>query len=116
MRSGKTPSSHHASHDAAARPSQGSNLNNSSSSRGSLSGVRILDMATVLAGPSGATLCADHGAEVVKLELPDGSDALRTLQPVKEGVPLWWKVANRGKKGISLDVRKAGGREILLSM
>ena len=73
-------------------------------------------MATVLAAPMGATLCADHGADVVKLELPDGSDALRGLQPVKDGVPLWWKVANRGKRGITLDVRQPRGREILLSM
>jgi crotonobetainyl-CoA:carnitine CoA-transferase CaiB-like acyl-CoA transferase len=85
-------------------------------SQGALSGVRILDMATVLAAPMGATLCADHGADVVKLELPDGSDALRGLQPVKEGVPLWWKVANRGKRGITLDVRQPRGRELLLSM
>jgi crotonobetainyl-CoA:carnitine CoA-transferase CaiB-like acyl-CoA transferase len=55
-------------------------------SKGALSGVRILDMATVLAAPFGATLCADHGADVVKLELPDGSDPLRGLQPVKDGV------------------------------
>lgn len=87
-----------------------------SPTKGALSGVRILDMATVLAAPSGATMCADHGAEVVKLELPDGSDALRHMQPVKDGVPLWWKVANRGKLGISLDVRKPRGREILLTM
>lgn len=85
-------------------------------SEGSLSGVRILDMATVLAAPMGATLCADHGADVVKLELPDGSDALRGLQPVKDGVPLWWKVANRGKLGITLDVRQQRGKEIFLSM
>jgi crotonobetainyl-CoA:carnitine CoA-transferase CaiB-like acyl-CoA transferase len=83
---------------------------------GALCGVRILDMATVLAAPMGATLCADHGADVVKLELPDGSDALRALQPVKDGVPLWWKVGNRGKKGITLDVRQARGRDILLGM
>jgi len=87
-----------------------------SSSPGALAGVRILDMATVLAAPSGATLCADHGADVVKLELPDGSDALRHMQPIKDGSPLWWKVANRGKRGITLDVRKEKGRQILLSM
>ena len=91
-------------------------MTQSTSSRGALSGVRILDMATVLAAPTGATLCADHGADVVKLELPDGSDALRHMQPVKEGVPLWWKVANRGKRGITLDVRKPRGRELLLAM
>lgn len=85
-------------------------------SKGALHGVRILDMATVLAAPVGATLCADHGAEVIKLELPDGSDALRGLQPVKNGSPLWWKVANRGKKGITLDVRKPLGRELFLEL
>ena len=83
---------------------------------GALQGVRILDMATVLAAPVGATLCADHGADVVKLELPDGSDPLRTLQPIRDELPLWWKVANRGKRGITLDVRKAEGREILLRL
>ncbi len=88
----------------------------SSPSRGPLAGVRILDMATVLAAPLGATLCADQGADVVKLELPDGSDALRGLQPVKDGVALWWKVANRGKRGITLDVRKPEGRALLLRM
>ncbi|MHA7599340.1 CaiB/BaiF CoA transferase family protein [Alicycliphilus sp. T452] len=87
-----------------------------SSSNGALHGVRILDMATVLAAPVGATLCADHGAEVVKLELPDGSDALRALQPVKDGVPLWWKVANRGKRGITLDVRQPEGRDVFLRL
>jgi crotonobetainyl-CoA:carnitine CoA-transferase CaiB-like acyl-CoA transferase len=85
-------------------------------SKGALSGVRILDMATVLAAPFGATLCADHGADVVKLELPDGSDPLRGLQPVKDGVGLWFKVANRGKRGLSLDVRKPRGRALLLKM
>lgn len=85
-------------------------------STGALSGVRILDMATVLAGPTGATLCGDHGASVVKLELPDGSDALRHMQPVKDGVPLWWKLVNRGKRGITLDVRKPAGRALLLAM
>lgn len=73
-------------------------------------------MATVLAAPFGATLCADQGAEVVKLELPDGSDPLRFLQPVKDGKALWWKVANRGKRGISLDVRKPEGRDLLLRL
>jgi len=86
------------------------------SSVGPLAGVRILDMATVVAAPFGATLCADQGADVVKLELPDGSDALRELQPVKDGKPLWWKTANRGKRGITLDVRKEAGRAALLRM
>jgi len=81
-----------------------------------LRGVRILDMATVLAAPFSATLCGDMGAEVVKLELPQGGDPLRGLTPVHEGHPLFWKTANRGKKGISLDVRKAEGRALFLRL
>lgn len=81
-----------------------------------LAGVRILDMATVLAAPFSATLCGDLGAEVIKLELPDGSDALRGLAPVKGDLALYWKTVNRGKRGITLDVRKPRGRELLLAM
>lgn len=81
-----------------------------------LQGVRILDMATVLAAPFAATLCADMGAEVVKLELPRSTDALRGLAPVHEGHPLFWKTANRGKQGISLDVRVPEGRSLFLRL
>jgi len=81
-----------------------------------LAGIRILDMATVLAAPFAATLCADMGAEVVKLELPDGNDTLRTLAPVHENHAVFWKTANRGKKGISLDVRQPAGRDIFLNL
>lgn len=81
-----------------------------------LQGVRILDMATVLAAPFSATLCGDLGAEVVKLELPGGGDTLRSLAPVHEGQPVFWKTANRGKQGISLDVRKSEGRALFLRL
>ncbi|MGE8367269.1 CaiB/BaiF CoA transferase family protein [Cupriavidus sp.] len=83
---------------------------------GPLAGVRILDMATVVAAPFASTLCADMGAEVVKLELPDGTDPLRGLAPVKDKLPLYWKVTNRGKRGITLDVRKPEGRALFLKM
>lgn len=88
----------------------------SNTAQAPLHGVRILDMATVLAAPFSATLCGDMGAEVVKLELPAGGDSLRSLAPVHEGYPLFWKTANRGKKGISLDVRKPEGRELFLKL
>ncbi|GAB2901045.1 CaiB/BaiF CoA transferase family protein [Paralcaligenes ginsengisoli] len=83
---------------------------------GPLSGLRILDLATLIAGPLSSTLLADLGAEVLKIELPSGSDSLRTLPPFKDGVPLWWKVTNRNKRGITLDVRTAEGREIFLDL
>ena len=81
-----------------------------------LHGVRILDMATVLAAPFSATLCGDMGADVVKLELPGGGDSLRDLTPVYEGQPVFWKTANRGKAGITLDVRKPAGRDVFLQL
>src|SRR5262249_5963370 len=83
---------------------------------GPLAGVRILDMATVIAAPFAASLCADMGADVVKLELPDGNDPLRSLAPTTPEHSLFWKVSNRGKKGISLDVRKSEGRELFLRL
>ncbi|WP_295377666.1 CaiB/BaiF CoA-transferase family protein [uncultured Pseudacidovorax sp.] len=86
------------------------------SKQGPLHGLRILDMATVVAAPFAATLCADLGAEVTKLELPDGSDALRSLAPVEPGHALYWKVLNRGKRGITLDVRTDAGRALFLRL
>jgi crotonobetainyl-CoA:carnitine CoA-transferase CaiB-like acyl-CoA transferase len=80
---------------------------------GPLAGLRILDISTVIAGPFAATLLADLGAEVLKVEMPDTGDALRRLAPHKEGVPLWWKVTNRNKKGVTLDLRKPDGRALL---
>jgi crotonobetainyl-CoA:carnitine CoA-transferase CaiB-like acyl-CoA transferase len=73
--------------------------------QGPLAGIRILDMATVIAAPFSASLCADLGAEVLKLELPEGNDPLRSLSPTTPEHALFWKVSNRGKKGVSLDVR-----------
>lgn len=82
-----------------------------------LAGMRILDLSTVLAAPFACTLLADFGAEVVKVELPDGKgDALRALPPYKYDVPLWWKVTNRNKRGITLDIRKEEGKELFRQM
>lgn len=79
-----------------------------------LEGINILDFSTVLAAPFAATLCADLGAHVTKIELPDGSDALRGLAPTTPEHALYWKVVNRNKQGVTLDVRQAEGRELFL--
>lgn len=81
--------------------------------RGPLEGLRILDLSTVIAGPYASTLLADLGAEVIKVELPGNGDGLRALAPHKNGVPLWWKVTNRNKRGITLDLRKPAARSVL---
>ncbi|MBC5766229.1 CaiB/BaiF CoA transferase family protein [Ramlibacter albus] len=85
-------------------------------STGPLAGLRVIDISTVVAAPFAAALLADYGADVVKVEMPQGGDALRALAPHKDGVPLWWKVTNRGKKGVTLDLRQPRGRELLGEM
>ena len=84
--------------------------------RGPLSGIRVLDISTVIAGPMAATLLADFGAEVIKFELPGVGDGLRGFPPLKDGKPLWWKVTNRGKYFATLDLRKPDGKDLFLKM
>src|SRR5262245_8149201 len=80
---------------------------------GPLTGLRVLDISTVVAGPLASTLLADLGADVLKIEKPTEGDALRELPPHKNGAPLWWKVTNRNKRGITLDLRKPAGKDLL---
>ena len=84
--------------------------------RGPLAGLRVLDLSTVVAGPFAATLLADYGADVLKVEMPGAGDALRALPPHKDGVPLWWKVTNRNKKGVTLDLHSRTGRDLLAKL
>lgn len=84
--------------------------------QGPLKGLRVLDIATIIAGPMAGTLMADFGAEVVKLELPGLGDGLRGFPPFKEGKSLWWKVTNRGKLFGTLDLRLPAGKALFLRM
>lgn len=81
--------------------------------KGPLTGVKILDISTMVAAPFGATLLADFGAEVVKVELPNKGDTLRTVGPWKENESLRWPGLARNKKSLTLDIRTAEGKEIL---
>jgi crotonobetainyl-CoA:carnitine CoA-transferase CaiB-like acyl-CoA transferase len=81
----------------------------SGAASGPLRGLRVLDIATIIAAPFAATLLADFGADVLKVEMPGIGDAARGFPPHKEGKALWWKVTNRGKKFITLDLRKPEG-------
>ncbi len=80
---------------------------------GPLAGLRVLDIATIVAAPSAASLLADYGAEVLKIEMPGAGDGARGFPPFKDGKPLWWKVTNRGKKFATLDLRKPEGATLL---
>jgi crotonobetainyl-CoA:carnitine CoA-transferase CaiB-like acyl-CoA transferase len=83
---------------------------------GPLKGIKVLDISTVIAAPLAATLLADLGAEVIKVEVPDVGDPLRHLPPHKEGIPLWTKVTNRNKRGITINLRKPEGIKLLERM
>lgn len=83
---------------------------------GPLSGIKVLDIATIIAGPMAGSLLADFGAEVIKLELPGAGDGLRGFPPFKEGKSLWWKVTNRGKYHGTLDLRRPDGAKLFLEL
>lgn len=77
-----------------------------------LEGLRVLDVGTRIAAPFAATLLADFGAEVVKVELPGQGDFLRTIGPFENGYSLFWAVEGRNRKSITLDLRKPRGQEL----
>ena len=84
-------------------------------SSGPLDGVGVIDIATLFAGPMAATLLADYGASVIKVEHPRG-DPVRDHGYAKDGVPLWWKTLNRNKRAITLNLSTPEGRELLLRL
>ncbi|MFJ9377443.1 CaiB/BaiF CoA transferase family protein [Streptomyces sp. NPDC101455] len=81
-----------------------------------LSGLRVLDLATLFAGPLAATMLGDFGAEVIKVEHPAKPDPSRGHGPSKDGIGLWWKLLGRNKRAITLDLSKPGGRDTLLRL
>ena len=82
--------------------------------RGPLVGMRVIDLAHVMAGPTCARMLADMGADVVKVEKADGGDdTRRMLPPDIKGEPAAYMMMNRNKRGIVLDLKKPAGREAL---
>jgi CoA:oxalate CoA-transferase len=77
-----------------------------------LAGVRVLDLTRVLAGPFCTALLADLGAEVIKVETPGGDD-YRHVPPVADGTGGLFRLLNRGKKSVALDLRSDRGRDIV---
>jgi crotonobetainyl-CoA:carnitine CoA-transferase CaiB-like acyl-CoA transferase len=85
---------------------------------GPLSDIRVLDISTVLAGPNCARYFADFGADVIKVERPDTGDSLRGMawRDPRDGSGLWWKLVNRNKRNIALDLKNAEDRELFLKL
>jgi crotonobetainyl-CoA:carnitine CoA-transferase CaiB-like acyl-CoA transferase len=79
---------------------------------GPLAGIRIIDLSQIVSGPMAAMMLADQGAEVIKVESP-GGDPVRTLGPAKGDLSAMFIAVNRGKQGLSIDLKSDGGRAIL---
>ena len=84
--------------------------------REALEGIRVLDISTVIAGPWGAGLLADFGAEVIKVEMPGRGDAFRAMGPLKDGVSIRWPSMGRNKKSVTLDFHFEEGKKLFLEL
>src|SRR5262245_41872056 len=80
-----------------------------------LESIRVLDAATLFAGPLAATFLGDFGADVIKIEHPRG-DPIRTHGHTKDGVPLWWKMVGRNKRAITLNLSQPEGKELFCQL
>lgn len=80
--------------------------------RGPLSGIRVLDVSTILAGPLAAQILGDFGADVVKIEHPKFGDGMRGHGLDKDGKGLWWKMISRNKRTLGLYLGDPDGAEI----
>ncbi len=79
---------------------------------GPLTGLRIIDAATLFAGPMAATLLGDFGAEVIKVEHPRG-DPVRNHGYQKDGINLWWKMLSRNKKTVTCNLSTVEGQDLM---
>ena len=78
-----------------------------------LSGIRVLEMGTLIAGPFAGRILADFAADVIKVEPPEGGDPLRRWNAVGEGESLWFAVQARNKRSVTIDLRRAEGQELV---
>lgn len=85
----------------------------SSSGRRPLDGIRVLELAQIVAGPFCGTLMAEFGADVIKTEMPGKGDDLRRLGPAEDDRSYWYAVDNRGKRVMTLDLRTPKGQDIV---
>ncbi len=80
---------------------------------GPLDGLRVLDLGTRIAAPFCAGLLGEQGAEVIKIEQPGTGDFMREIGPFVDDYSLFWAVEGRGRKSVTIDLRKPAGRDLL---
>jgi len=80
---------------------------------GPLAGLRVLELGQLIAGPFAGKTLADFGADVIKIEPPDGGDPLRRWRLLKDGTSVWWQVQSRNKRSVALDLRDAAAQAVV---
>jgi formyl-CoA transferase len=78
-----------------------------------LSGIRVLELGQLIAGPFAAKTLADFGAEIIKVESPQDGDPLRKWRMLHEGTSVWWQAQSRNKQSICIDLRQPEGQDIV---
>ena len=81
-----------------------------------LAGLRVIDAATLFAGPTAATMLADFGADVIKIEHPTKGDPVRGHGYSKDGQSLWWANIGRNKSTLALNLGSAEGAQVFLNL
>jgi formyl-CoA transferase len=90
----------------------------SGTTAGPLTGLKVIELGQLIAGPFAAKTLADFGAEVIKIEPPatstnPGGDPLRQWRLLHEGTSVWWQVQSRNKKSVALDLKDPAARDIV---
>src|SRR4030081_569134 len=81
---------------------------------GPLAGMRVIELAQIMAGPTCGMMLADMGADVIKVEkLPGGDDTRSYSEPQINGESAAFMILNRGKRGIAVNLKKPGGLEVV---
>ena len=78
-----------------------------------LAGLKVVELGTLIAGPFCTRIMAEFGAEVIKVESPDGGDPLRKWRKLYEGTSLWWYVQARNKQSVTANLKHPEGREFV---
>ncbi len=81
-------------------------------STGPLAGLKVVEMGQLIAGPFAAKTLGDLGADVIKIEPPEGGDPLRQWRLLQDGTSVWWQVQSRNKRSVALDLRQPEGQSI----
>jgi formyl-CoA transferase len=78
-----------------------------------LTGLKVLELGQLIAGPFAAKTLADFGAEVIKVEAPESGDPLRKWRMLKDGTSIWWQAQSRNKRSLALNLRTPEGQDIV---